>query len=114
MRTVATRKRKYAKANSLSLLLKIKKAEKILNNEIKKDQAKFEAVVFESRRMSALQKYLQSIHKKHPLPDDRFLKQSSGVNEKAVSSEQKSNNFFTQVLFQEITGEQIYIQSEIN
>ena len=34
MKIVATMKRKYAKANSLSLLLKIKKAEKSLNEEI--------------------------------------------------------------------------------
>ena len=71
MKIVATMKRKYAKANSLSLHLKIKKAEKSLNEEIKMDQAIFEAKVFKNRRMSDLQKYLKSIHKKHPLPTRR-------------------------------------------
>ena len=73
MKTVATTKRKYAKANSLSLLLKIMKAEEKLYDEIEKDHAIFEAKVFKSCRMSDLQKYLHSIHKKIP-----YLKKCSG------------------------------------
>ena len=114
-----TMKRKYAKANSLSLLLKIKKAEKSLNEEIKMDQAIFEAKVFKSRRMSDLQKYLKSIHKKHPLPAEMFLNQSPDTTETAVNNEHKCslfNKFFTQVFSKqgELTGKQTYIKSETN
>ena len=73
IKVISTLKRKTKNSN-LGRLIKIKKAEKKLRDQLKQDQADFEDKIFRGRRFSDLQKYLKSVYKCNRYPETMSYK----------------------------------------
>ena len=91
--------RKYEKNKQLSLLIKIKREEKVLAAKLLDDQTAFEKKVYANRRMSDLKRCLKSLHTNRHLPREMFLVEGTNCT-KAFDDKDKSelfNEFYTSV-----------------
>ena len=87
---------KYEKQPTLNLLIKIKRREKLLNEQILTDQAVYEDKLFNSRRMSDLQKYLKSLRKSKHFPDEMYynVAQNGQETKKTTTTDSEKCNLF--------------------
>ena len=105
---LGTKKRKYERAPTRNLLIKIKRREKILNAPILTDQALYESKLFKSRRISDLQKYLKSLRKSKHFSDEMYYnvvqdgqeteKQPEPIVKSAMSSTTSSPTFSPKIV----------------
>ena len=99
MKIIWTMERKYGKNEKLSLIMNIKRAQKVVAAKLLHDQTAIEEKVFANRRMSDLQRYLKSLHKNRHLPSEMFLIEATNCT-KAFDDTDKGelfDKFFTSV-----------------
>ena len=96
LKILGTMKRKYERASSLNLLIKIKRHEKLLNEQILTDQAVYEDKLFKSRRMSDLQRCLKSLRKSKHFPDEMYYNvvQNGEETKKTATTVSEKCNLF--------------------
>ena len=88
MKVLSTLKRKSEKRPNLSKLIKIKKTERKLRDQLLQDQADFEDKIFKGRRFSDFQKYLKSNFKNGRYPETIIYR-----NERTNDDKIKCNYF---------------------
>ena len=93
IKKIATMRKKHEKTGKLVVLIKIKKNERNLRNEMLNDQTVYEEKFVSSRRMSFLQKYLKSLHKIKQFSDDMYFKQGEVKSTIARDNSQKCELF---------------------
>ncbi|XP_075248360.1 uncharacterized protein LOC142341320 [Convolutriloba macropyga] len=122
LKILGTMKRKYERAPTLNLLIKIKRREKLLNEQILTDQAVYEDKLFKSRRMSDLQKYLKSLRKSKHFPDEMYYNvvQNGQETKKTATTDSEKcnlfNDFFSDVFTKDgkINEPSVYPKQRLN
>ena len=117
-----TMKRKYERKPHLTQLLKIKRKEKDIRDQMLSDQTAYEEKLFKGKRMSDMQKYLKSLHKTKQFPDEMYYATTAdGQPQKKLAKTDKEkcnlfNDFFSDVFVDkgQIQQEQTFPKSKLN
>ena len=122
MKILGTMKRKYERAPTLNLLIKIKRGQKLFNEQIITDQTVYEDKLFKSRLMSDLQKYLKFLRKSKHFPDELYynvVQNGQETMKKATTDSEKFNlfnDFFSDVFTKDvkINEPSVYPKQKLN